>query len=157
MFEDGPLRWLLVPGRPLADRILYWPHWSQFGDWPVADYCERYISGRPVHHDIDLKDMLSMIRLRLSTGYMSISVRRGTVLTMVQMQRLDPSSFPPLPGVLVRLVLFSLLKFWWMLKRRGSSYEHGKTCNRLLDFCADSCTLVFSVSTPLGPIFFPVQ
>jgi hypothetical protein len=65
MFEDGPLRWLLVPGRPLADRILYWPHWSQFGDWPVTNYCERYISGRPVQHNIDLKGMSTWDYLHL--------------------------------------------------------------------------------------------
>jgi hypothetical protein len=57
MFEDGPLRWLLVPGRPEADKMLYLPHWAQFGDWPVSSFCVRYISGRVLHHDIDLKGM----------------------------------------------------------------------------------------------------
>jgi hypothetical protein len=57
MFEDGPLRWLLVPGRPEADKVLYLPHSQQFGDWPMSRFCVRYISGRVLNHDIDLKGM----------------------------------------------------------------------------------------------------
>jgi hypothetical protein len=65
MFEDGPLRWLLVHGRPEADKSLYLPYCAQFGDWPVSSFCVRYISGRPLHHNIDLKGMSTWDYLHL--------------------------------------------------------------------------------------------
>jgi hypothetical protein len=65
MFEDGPLRWLLIPSRPETDKAFYLPHSEHFGDLEMSQFCVRYISKVPVYHDIDLKGMSPWDYLRL--------------------------------------------------------------------------------------------
>jgi hypothetical protein len=65
MFADGPLLWLLIPGRPEADKALYLPHSEHFGNLEMSQYFVRYISKLPVHHDVDLKGMSPWDYLRL--------------------------------------------------------------------------------------------
>ena len=65
MFQDGPLRRLLIPGRPDTDKALYLPHSEHFADLEMSLFCVRYISKLPVYHDIDLKGMSPWDYLRL--------------------------------------------------------------------------------------------
>ena len=65
MFQDGPLRRLLIPGRPDTDKALYLPHAVHFADLEMSLFCVRYISKLPVYHDIDLKGMSPWDYLRL--------------------------------------------------------------------------------------------
>jgi hypothetical protein len=65
MFENGPLRSLLILGRPEADKALYLPHALHFADVEMSQFCVRYISKIPVHHDVDLKGLSTWDYLHL--------------------------------------------------------------------------------------------
>jgi hypothetical protein len=65
MFQPGPLRWLLIPGRPGSDIALYLPHAHHFAGVDLSTYCVRYISRRTILHTIDLLDMSTWDYLRL--------------------------------------------------------------------------------------------
>jgi hypothetical protein len=57
MYEEVPLRWLLIPGRPASNIALYFPHSEHFGNLELSQCCVRCSSGRVLNHDIDLKGM----------------------------------------------------------------------------------------------------
>jgi hypothetical protein len=51
----GPLRWLLIPGRPDTDKALYIPHEIHFGTLELSGFCVRCSSDRELKHNFDLR------------------------------------------------------------------------------------------------------